>query len=161
MNSAKFKTIRQSIGLSTESLGEILGVQPRSVQRWESGQHEAPAFAVAKILELHKIFLNMTNFQIDHIQKAIKKHGVPENIVLVRYLKDDFLSWNPDFKDLLLPESFHAAMTARIYDFCTNEKIKVEFVFFDESLYADYLKKEKLKDGRAARSQWASLQIKH
>lgn len=76
--------------------------------------------------------------------------------VLLRYKKDDFDKWNPDFENL--GEGFHAAISTRIFDFLKSKKIDVDFVFFDENSYLDFLKKENKKDNRTNRSAWASLQ---
>jgi putative zinc finger/helix-turn-helix YgiT family protein len=51
-NAPEFKFVRKAAGLKATELAEILGVQPKTIARWESGEVEFPravAFALAEL----------------------------------------------------------------------------------------------------------------
>ncbi|GAA4391770.1 helix-turn-helix domain-containing protein [Tsukamurella soli] len=55
LTAAEVRAIREGLGVTAEWLANHLGVQTRTVQRWESGQSAVKPFAVAAIrrLEAH------------------------------------------------------------------------------------------------------------
>lgn len=52
LTAAEVRAIREGLGITAEWLADHLGVQTRTVQRWESGQNQVKPFAVEALLLL-------------------------------------------------------------------------------------------------------------
>ncbi len=153
MTSAEFKTIRQTIGLSAQNFAELLSIEPRTVQRMENGQADPKGFAVDLLQSLYESFCLMCSESENQIENTIKNYGKPTEIVLIRYKKDDFKLFNPDFGTM--PESVHSATLGRLKTFAESKGITVKIIYFDPIAYRNF-KGEDL-DTRENRSKWAAL----
>ena len=49
MTASAFKAARHALGMTIEALAERLGVEPRSVRRWQSGEREIPGPVVTAL----------------------------------------------------------------------------------------------------------------
>ena len=49
MTASEFQTVRRDLGVTIEALAERLGVDPRSVRRWQSGEREIPGPVVTAL----------------------------------------------------------------------------------------------------------------
>lgn len=99
MNGAKFKTLRQLMGLKLEWLAEHLKVQPRSIQRWENSNDEVPFFAVEALTQIHDIFVS----EHRNLNARSQITGT-----FYRYLKYDAIN------GFNLPDSFYGAIMGLI-----------------------------------------------
>jgi DNA-binding XRE family transcriptional regulator len=61
--------LRQTLGLTRESLAAILGVSSRTVARWEYGQGEPSQTVAAKVRQLHQC--------AESLKAAIKADQIP------------------------------------------------------------------------------------
>ena len=108
MNSAKFKTLREAIGLSVTDLATIASVQPRTARYWESGRNVPPE-------EVSKSLVSIDVMLSHSVEQAIKLYQDknPDEILLYRYVNAEELhKAHPEFKGL--PVSTHAAMLYRV-----------------------------------------------
>jgi len=107
MNPAKFKTIREAIGLSISELSDIADVQPRTVRYWESGRNTPPDDIAQQLTLIDSILDSQVNHAI-----AIYQEKKPDEVVLYRYVNcDELYKAHPEFKGL--PVTTHAAMLYR------------------------------------------------
>lgn len=51
MKSSEVKEIRKGAGLTQSALAAILGVNPRTIRRWEAGESKPPKSAIICIVE--------------------------------------------------------------------------------------------------------------
>lgn len=153
MTPAEFKTIRQTIGISAQNFAELLNVEPRTIQRMENGLADPKGFAVDLLQSLYESFCLMCVESENQLENTIKTYGKPTEIVLIRYKKDDFKLFNPDFGDM--PESIHSATLGRLKTFAEAKCITVKIIYFDPILYREW--KGERKDSRELRSSWAAL----
>ena len=104
MTSAEFKTIRQTIGLSAQNFAEILGVEPRTIQRMENGQAEPKGFATDLLQSFYESFCLMckeSEEQIADLNMAISKLQGQRNEILAEW-KDGSLIEPPSLDNLNL-----------------------------------------------------------
>lgn len=52
LTGAEVRTIREGLGVTAEWLADHLGIQTRTVQRWEAGQNQIAEFAADELLML-------------------------------------------------------------------------------------------------------------
>ncbi len=52
LTAAEVRTVREGLGVTAEWLAEHLGIQPRTVQRWEAGHSPVAEFAADELLML-------------------------------------------------------------------------------------------------------------
>ena len=155
MNSAEFKTIRESLGLTPQWVAHETAVKLITVQHWETGRERVPN-EVAELLEsIDKNFDFVVSQAIAKIDELINQGSVPE-IALIRYRSDDDLwRFQPDMKPL--PASSHAAMLARLRRLLWIRGVPsiIEYMYPEE--YFAWLSGR--EDSEAERCAWAlSLQ---
>ncbi len=155
MNSAEFKTIRESLGVSIRWFGELMGVKLRAAQYWESTRPPPPA-AVQQLLSIDNA---MNNIVQDDLLTVLKGKSNPEDypseVVLVRYRSDDEL-WRY-IKDIKpLPASAHAQILSRTRRELLRHGIAVRIVYMDQEKYEAWLGKR--KDSPVHRLRWAAAE---
>lgn len=84
MNAATLKTWRESVGLSATNLADLLGVETRSVSRWEAETSPIPPGILAKIAELD----TRINLALSELESRIRG---TRPMVLYRYREADDL----------------------------------------------------------------------
>lgn len=98
---AEFRALRESVGMTQQLLADELGVQVRSVKRWEqenpNGWYEPPRDAwdiLYDALEIQKKAILESVKKVKEIEDA---HGKPDKIVLSYWLSQaDYISWSSD-----------------------------------------------------------------
>lgn len=106
LTAAEFKTVRESLGLSADWIAERVGVQVRTVRRWEDGTSPIPEDAWVALVRLEQL----VDAAVDNL---LDEFGVddPDDLdepVVVRVPRVDVDS--PDG----LPASVHRAVAARL-----------------------------------------------
>jgi transcriptional regulator with XRE-family HTH domain len=150
MTAAEFKTIRESLGVSIQWLAKEVGVKPRSVMAWESGQTEITASA-AHMLERLELAVEI---QVDDaVTELLENPDTPEEITLIRYRNDtEFWQSIPGSKPFTA--TMHAAMLARARRDLKSLGKNVEIKFMDLVAYLAWLGER--PDTEAERSAWAA-----
>ncbi len=116
MTSAEFKTIRESCGLPVQWLADRLGVRRRSVDYWETGEFSVKRDAAALVTNIDLILETCVKNALAVVAEQTESQGnPPKSVNLVRYRTDDDL-WRsrPDFGELRIPATAHAAMLSRL-----------------------------------------------
>lgn len=153
MNPAELKTLRESLGLSSQWLAERAGAQLSTVLYWEEGDDPVP-LEVAHMLE----HLDDTqNLRAKNIVKAITaRRTKPASIVLLRYRSDADL-WMFESDLAPLPTRCHAAMLARVRRLLTEKGYSSSIVYMQVAEYNLWLAGR--SDSPALREKWALTRI--
>lgn len=105
MTGAEFKCTRESLGLTSSNLGNILNVDPRTIRAWEEEKYPIPT---GIIHELHKIQIE-TDDQVDYYLDQFEHGPTP---VLITYRTDpEYHQYHPGSK---WSASWHRAVAARV-----------------------------------------------
>lgn len=106
MNGAELKTWRESVGLSATQLAGLLGVETRSVNRWESETMPIPAGILAEISKLDHHIHQM-------LQWIEQRHQ--DDPVLYRYREpDDLKTHDRELWDAGVSIQAHASVLWKI-----------------------------------------------
>ncbi|MEV6219882.1 hypothetical protein [Nocardia sp. NPDC051833] len=105
MTAAEFKVVREFLGLTTRWLADELGIQERTVQRWDGGQSTVPEWARERIEAIETETAELVSASIDHLSDA-RDPGI------LTYRSDnDYRSHHPELR---WPASWHRAVIARV-----------------------------------------------
>lgn len=106
MTPAKLLVTREWLGLTGETLGQIIGVQDRTIRRWEAGQSPIPHGAFADIERL----VAATDALVEqHVNRLLDT----DEVVLRTYrTNDDY--WEEDLTRKPFPAQYHRAIAARV-----------------------------------------------
>jgi len=155
VTAAELKTIRESLGLTTQWIADQAGVRLRTAQYWEQGDRmSVPGDVADMLLKIDQQLDTAVKQSIDVVQEIINKNGKPEEIVLVRYRNDsDLWHFRPDMKPL--PASTHAVLLARMSKALAHIDIVFRIEYMEPEEYKNWLGNK--KDSEANRSQWAAM----
>ena len=121
MTPAEMKTVRESLGLSSQWLADSLGVTLRQTRRWEDGQSPIREDVIALLHRLEAVMEELVDHLLDQVTD---KYGVASVEDLDDVRRDDIDwptvkvpridadSWAVD--EVVLPASFHRAVAARL-----------------------------------------------
>lgn len=155
MTAAEFRTLTESLGLTAEAAAKLLGVQPRTIRRWQSGEWPVPDDAAADLLALDSRLEVAVSGALQQVGAATAAMGgAPAEVVMVRYLSaDDLARYRPDMADL--PLATHAALLDRLRVALARRGVAVRLVYLEPGLYEAWLKAEGAADSEAMRAAWA------
>lgn len=99
MNSAAFRAYRDLLGLTAPLCADLLGVQERSVRRWEDGTHRVPIGVEMTMLENEAVVHRLSQYieRAAHDGAAVKRGGKVRVAAIARHrIVDSALSeWTP------------------------------------------------------------------
>lgn len=85
MDSAKFKTIRESLGLDVDWLAEKAGVNRRTWQRWET-ERQPPKDVVAILQDYQRLMIERISDVLMSLKQVEEQQGTkPKSVELIRY----------------------------------------------------------------------------
>lgn len=153
MTAAELKTLRESLGLTLKWVADQAGVKLRTAQYWEQGENQVPADVAEMLKNVNNQLWAMVEQTSETIKEAIKEHGSPAQIDLVRYRTDaDLWRFQPEFSPL--PATCHGMLLSRIMreiDF-----LPVRIIYMQPENYEAWLNGR--KDSSELRARWASEQ---
>ena len=162
MKSAKFKTLRESLGLPALWLAKHLGVDRRAVHHWESGRNDPPKDAIELLDSLNHNLINISNNAVEEVKEVIeseKRYGHElKEITLIRYKEDkDLWRYHKEFDSF--PASYHAMILSRIMsELMESTDVEVKIVYMRPDDYEEWLGDR--TDNEELRSLWANEQVK-
>lgn len=161
MTGAELKTLREALGLPVNWVAKIMGVQDRSVNYWEAGRYPVPRDVRDTLLELENILNSLVDRHEEEILKILVQQPVqPKNVTLLRYRTDDDLyRFQPDFKNSLLPTTYHAALLARLSRRLAQKGINASIVYMDVEAYEAWL--DGRPDSTTMRAEWGATEINY
>lgn len=84
MNCAEFKTIRETLGLTVQTVADELGVDKRTATKWELDTQPS-AKAVTWILSKWQIRMEQLQRVLDQLAAFEDEYGEPDTVELTRY----------------------------------------------------------------------------
>jgi len=105
MTPAELRVVREWLGLTGEWLAEGLGVQDRTVRRWEAGTSPIPDGVRIQIEELEALTAQQVEASVAQLM------DMPEPTVATYRSDEDFRSAAPGVR---WPASWHRAVVARV-----------------------------------------------
>jgi len=87
LNSATFKTYRETLGLEVKDLAAWMGVDRKTVQRWENPQAgDVPAWAARKMLERWDRLIFSISSALEYLDQQEQEQGsAPEAVEMQRF----------------------------------------------------------------------------
>lgn len=105
MTDAEFKVIREYLGLTGDWIAAHVGVDPRTVRRWEQGIRPIPDMARLAIEQLAQDTSKSTNSLIEELR------DLPEPAILTYRGDEDYQAHHPESP---FSASWHRAVIARV-----------------------------------------------
>lgn len=105
MTAAEFRTIREWLGLTGDALAAWLGVNPRSVRRWEQGEQPIPDGVRLNIEQLEAHTAEQVGVAVAQLMDA------PEPTVRVYHDDAEFWAAHPEARPLTA--QWHRRVIAR------------------------------------------------
>lgn len=163
-NHLYFKLLRESLGLSQRQCADYLGVNSRTLERWEAGVQTLAQDKLDQLYELEDSLIEAVEDQAECIQAFYEKHNLGElknPIVLLIYKNDadyNAVHWPPERK--WPTAAMHRLMTYFILQRLENEAdIPLpRLAEFDRQVYFEWLTGR--KDNTGARAEWAAHKFK-
>lgn len=106
MTPAEFRVVREYLGLTGEWLAAHLGVQPRSVRRWEAGTVPIPDGVREEIETLEERTAEVVERSVARLL------DVPDPVVVTYRSDDHYAAAEPEAGGW--PASWHRAVVARV-----------------------------------------------
>ena len=162
MTGAELQTMREGCNLSREELGDLVGVQARTVKHWENGRAGVPGDVQARIIELDEAAHSEAVTHLASLTtQALQRPAGP--LVLVRY------------RDAaLMPAGFayaikRGAPSAASLHGAAIGRARVEYkgpaaqaprvVWFDPESFTTWTLARSLPDTLANRTEWAAQEL--
>lgn len=105
MTAAKFRVLREFLGLTGDWLAAYLGVQPRTLRTWEQGKYSVPFGACLELEDLATKTSDYVREQAEHVRSSART-------LLVVYRSDDAL--RAAHPKIPFPASWHRAAVKRV-----------------------------------------------
>ena len=154
MTAAELKTLRESLGLTTQWIADQASVQLRTAQYWEHGKRMAvPDDVSSMLINIDEQLDRTVEQSMEVVKSKFKELGDPEVVVLVRYrTDDDLLRYRPDMKPL--PTTTHGVLLNRIRKSLALIGVESVIEYMEPAEYQAWLGKR--KDSESLRSVWAA-----
>lgn len=154
MNHLEFRLLREALLFSAQTLADWMGVNVRTVQRWESGQESLPETRAKQLLSLNEEFERVCSQQAERIKAMVEEFSLEPGakIRIPVYMTDR------DYKSVAWEGSawpnagIHRHSIYRILQRLNSNH--VELVPFNPKAYSEWLNGR--KDTTARRSEWAT-----
>lgn len=147
MNGIELKIAREGLNLSQTELAELLGVQYRTVLRWENEEFNIPQKHEEKI----NCYYDQIARTLKNFENFVKSQNLSndDEIVLVAYDKN---TYDGEFE--------HYKLHNKLLELCKFvSKQPVRVVKFVKEDYQKFLKERNLKDNQQNRALWGSLKV--
>ena len=149
MKAKKFRTLRESTGLTVKWLAEEMNVSQSRVRDWEEGHAEIPAMAIAKVREMGRLGRIVS----DRLYQQLTQVDTVTHVILVCYNSDEeYWEFHPDDREY--PVTFHNAVLERTKNRLVDAGYGVNMVPMDKERYFAWLGKR--KDSSEMRTLWAN-----
>lgn len=170
ISSAEFKTIRQYLGFTSSRLSDLLKVDIRTVQYWESGSQNSKSLNIPDDAESYLLYVDglINNKAKDFVNDVIRSEQRKKLVLLKRYHNErQMLAKNKFMNGMLLPT--HVAYLDRIRTLLMNKGVKVrvdyvpiavEYRFTDHNRFVSYSSKRKVKKVKQAKSRMTPADFK-
>lgn len=119
MTAAEFRIARERLGVTGDWLAGQLGVEPRAVRRWESGDRvivEERAQQIRQIIEATDTF-------IEQIVDELEASGERD---IVTYPSDK--AYRAEHPDLIWPASWHRAAMGRVAELVEGAPVRIRYI---------------------------------
>lgn len=159
MTPAEFKTLRESLGLTTEWLAQWAGVNDRTVKYWESGSKNTyraviPPGVAEGLQAIEAEVEAMAKALADLAEAQGAKTG--STVALLRYKnEEDLLAKNPGWP---YPNRTHGVIMSMARSLLAQRGIGSSLVWFEPDRYNDWLAGQNRDDSDSARAAWAALE---
>lgn len=136
MTGAELQALREACGLDRDQLGEMCGVQGRSIKYWEMGssKHGVPADVESLILELSAKVDAMADEQLAR--------------------------WKPGKLLLRTGGAMQNQVVSRVYRALRQQGKDVRIVSMDFKAFNDWARAKNKRDTPETRQEWARLALK-
>lgn len=155
ITAAELKTLRESLGLTSQWIADIASVRLRTAQYWESGRMAVPLDVSNKLKEIDLLLNLKVNEAINgYVNALINQYGRSIEIPLVRYRTElELWKYVPIMQGL--PLTTYAVYLARLQnDLRLNHSINSFFGYIDIAEYKESIKKVGLDDSEYERALW-------
>lgn len=155
MTGAELKTLRESLGLPVRWLANVAEVKERTINYWENGVFQIPEDVELLLLEINNLLNAQVTEAMRHFDSAaLTRSGGAGKVVLLRYkTNEDLWTFQPGFKNLMLPASCHAMLLSRLKERMNERGAAVQIVYMNIREYFKWLGER--TDDAALRSEWA------
>lgn len=155
ITAAELKTLRESLGLTSQWIADMACVKLRTAQYWESGRMTVPLDVSTKLKEIDLLLnLKVKEAINGYVNALINQYGRSIEIPLVRYRTDiELWRYVPAMEGL--PLTTYAVYLARLQkDLRVNHSINSFFGYIDITEYKSSIKKEERDDSEFERALW-------
>jgi len=155
MTRLNFRLLRKSLWQSQDDCAQLLGVNKRTLQRWEGAQEPLPEPRMQQLETIEAALYAHCEAVVTGIVSLTKKHGQDRSMLTYYSNWHDLLEWGerPDWcKNLPLYE----LMVWEIINHCAAHQVEVTLVPFDPVAYHAWL--EAREDSSPMRAHWSSYQ---
>lgn len=163
LTGAELQTLREACNLSRDELGQLAGVQARTIKHWETGRAGIPIDVASLVQRLDASAAQAVQQAVQTCAYSKSVHDEPPaEIVLLRYQTDaDLAHYRPDMARF--PASLHGAIIGRVRvaiaalpGFAT---VKIRVVWMLPDQYEPWRSVSQMPDTESTRAQWAAEQV--
>jgi len=154
ITAAELKTIRESLGLTSQWIADIAKVQLRTAQYWEAERMAVPLNVSTELEKVEQLLDSMVGEALNgYIKLLIDQYGDTIEVPLVRYRTEEDL-WKYEQKMKGLPLTVYAVYLSRLQSLLRSRGITSFTGFIDTVDYNKFIKKEQRKDKPLERALW-------
>lgn len=118
MTRAEFRALRETLGITQQALADELGVQVRSVRRWESshpkGYYEPPQDAWDVLRRYADQQQRVVAYALEKVEEIADEMGAPDTVEIKYWLSEpDYISWSTDVDNGIIGDWRMANANAR------------------------------------------------
>lgn len=157
MRGETFKLIRKQLGQSIESLAELLGVDVRTIRRWENNGFNIPSGVIDTLDDWFCGMIELAEETERQYTTLAKQHGGPDLMTLLTYRDQSQYDAMCDESEKLPNVLMHHALVSMIYLRLSCAGVNCEIVEMDDVDFLDWL--DERANTQATRSEWATEQI--
>jgi|GEM_PF-635328 len=156
MTPAEYKTLRESLCLSTQWVADQSGIDAKACKQWESHQSTVPTDISQLLLHIEDLVSKTSQSSINHIIKTAES-GKTGMVVMIRYQTDEDL-WRfvPSLKPL--PTSTHGSILSRVRQGLSIHNIRTKIAYMVPDDYTNWLGER--DDVESLRLEWATQSLK-
>jgi len=167
---AELQTLREACGLGRDELGEMMGVQARTIKHWENGRAGVPGDVGAYLVRLDEAINEQMQAQREALQASQRTQGgrLPAQLVLIRYRTNEPPASSPEqgrcaYQLNTLPEGVSGAVLGRLRLELRQspgwERVPVRVVWFDPAGFEAWRQANNQQATETARQQWAAQEL--
>lgn len=155
INSIKFKALRESLGLSTKDVANLLKIKSdRTVRYWESGAWDIPEYGSELLNNFFNKFVDMS---INALELAAEQ-DVPNISILMYQNQGDYEEFAPDIAIDIPLAKMHRIFTYWISVDLEMDGHNISLVEFKRDEYLSWLAENSKMNNTVTRAEWAAKQ---